>query len=33
MDWFYGLSPVYQALVATCGTWFMAVGRRVAPGV
>ena len=23
MDWFYGLSPVYQALVATCGTWFV----------
>lgn len=23
MDWFFGLSPVYQALVATCGTWFV----------
>jgi len=22
MDWFYGLSPVYQALLATCCTWF-----------
>jgi len=30
MDWFYGLSPVYQALVATCGTWFMtALGASV----
>jgi len=23
VDWFFGLSPVYQALVATCGTWFV----------
>lgn len=23
MDWFTGLSPVYQALLATTGTWFM----------
>lgn len=30
MDWFYGLSPVYQALVATCGTWFMtALGASI----
>jgi zinc transporter, ZIP family len=21
VEWFYGLSPVYQALMATCGTW------------
>jgi ZIP family zinc transporter len=23
VDWFFGLTPVYQALVATCGTWFV----------
>lgn len=30
MDWFYGLSPVYQALLATTGTWFLtALGASV----
>jgi zinc transporter, ZIP family len=30
MDWFYALSPVYQALLATCGTWFAtALGASV----
>jgi zinc transporter, ZIP family len=30
VNWFYGLSPVYQALVATCGTWFVtALGASV----
>ena len=23
IDWFVGLHPVWQALVATCGTWFL----------
>jgi ZIP family zinc transporter len=23
MEWFYGLSPIYQALIATTGTWFV----------
>lgn len=30
MEWFYGLSPVYQALLATTGTWFVtALGASV----
>lgn len=30
MDWFYGLGPVHQALVATCGTWLMtALGASI----
>ena len=30
MDWFFGLSPVFQALVATTGTWFLtALGAGV----
>jgi ZIP family zinc transporter len=30
MNWFLGLSPVHQALVATCGTWFVtALGASV----
>ena len=30
MDWFYGLGPVWQALVATTGTWFVtALGAAV----
>ena len=23
MDWFYGLSPILQALIATTGTWLV----------
>ena len=23
MAWFYGLSPIVQALIATCGTWLV----------
>ncbi len=30
IDWFVGLHPVWQALVATCGTWFLtALGAGV----
>lgn len=30
VDWFVGLHPIWQALVATCGTWFLtAVGAGV----
>jgi len=30
VDWFYGLGPVHQALIATCGTWFVtALGASV----
>jgi zinc transporter, ZIP family len=30
LEWFYGLNPVYQALIATCGTWFVtALGASV----
>jgi ZIP family zinc transporter len=29
-DWFYGLSPVWQALIATIGTWFVtALGAAI----
>ena len=31
MEWFYGLSPVFQALIATVGTWFVtALGAALA---
>ena len=33
MQWFYGLGPVSQAFLATCGTWLItALGASVVTG-